>query len=487
MSLPDFTVSVQASPAYPVVTDLVDLPLPDHFPEPYCDPYPECHPDDAFSETSTPLPSSSSYNHVVHIETGDTTVYGGSSARQVLPPKSSGELQEVREGIRRITDKYAAPGALVRNSSAGFSPTADMPSHHAAPRPPAAATSMNSLHSTATDTSGMGLGARLTAGSVSAFSDVSSDLSSDASPVPPWTGSTSDTSGSTNGVGGVTLTRGGPGSSSRLVSVGGVSLASLGDGVTDQDVQQVEMFYRSHKSEVTVCRCLANLYFGTGVPRGSFVGGDGGTASAPSSGSDSWEFINTGIPLLVLDSGQHVRERRLSVVLAEKGTGFVLWKDVITHLTHYACPHANFHTLRVSADNNKLAGLSFDDSKAANDFAATIRQLTSDPDDDLLMLSKKGKKKKKKPQESKRHKYKPPKKTDISQPCCFQHVTKLERPQVDGGFVMPPPPNGFLQAAPTGSLSSLSDHFHDKVTLSLPRARSQSSELSEVSSATSEH
>jgi hypothetical protein len=51
-------------------------------------------------------------------------------------------------------------------------------------------------------------------------------------------------------------------------------------------------------------------------------------------------------------------------------------------------------------------------------------EYTSDPDDELLKLSK-GKKKKVK-QEKQKTKFKPPKKTEISQPCCFVHVTKLE-------------------------------------------------------------
>lgn len=252
-------------------------------------------------------------------------------------------------------------------------------------------------------------------------------------------------------------------------------MTSLAEGVTEQDVQQVEMFYKSHKSDVTVCHSLANLYFGSGAA--SAKNTSPALMSSPASGSETWEFVSTGIPVLVLDSGSHVRSRQLSIVLAEKGTGFPLWRDVVSHLTQYVCPHANFHTLRVSADSNKLAGLSFDDSKAAADFAATFKQLTSNPDDDLLMLSKKGKKKKKK-QESKKVKYKPPKKTDISQPCCFQHVTKLERPQIGGS--LPPPPNGF---PPSSSMSSLTDAMHDRLSLSASQPRrSQSSELCLASS-----
>merc|ERR1711860_250588 len=76
-----------------------------------------------------------------------------------------------------------------------------------------------------------------------------------------------------------------------------------------------------------------------------------------------------------------------------------------------------------STDHTRLAGLSFDDKKGAAEFVKKYLEYTSDPDDELLKLSK-GKKKKVKPEKAK--KFKPPKNTEISQPCCFVHVTKLE-------------------------------------------------------------
>lgn len=182
------------------------------------------------------------------------------------------------------------------------------------------------------------------------------------------------------------------------------------NGVTEHDVLQVEMFHRGHKTEVIVCKCLANLYYG---------------ASKPTTEVDQWKFISTGIPLLVLDTGEHHRRKRLRIILAEKGTGFVLWQDVIDMLTKYKAPHSNFHTLHMSTDHTKLAGFSFDETSAATQFYSSIINLTSNPDDDLLNI---GRSKKKKKDKVKPKKFKPPKKSDISQPCCFVHVTKLDAP-----------------------------------------------------------
>jgi len=186
--------------------------------------------------------------------------------------------------------------------------------------------------------------------------------------------------------------------------------ASFTDGITEQDLQQVDMFFRSHKTEVNVCRSLANLYFGKVM-----------------GGKDHWKFTMTGLPVLVLDTGDHHRKRRLQIILAEKGTGFVLWKNNIDHLTDYTAPHLNFHTLHLSTDHTQLAGLSFDDTAAASEFYNTLSNLISDPEDELLNLSKSKKKKKlKEKSEKKKQKFKAPRKTEISQPCCFLHVTKLE-------------------------------------------------------------
>ncbi|KAL8557858.1 hypothetical protein ACOMHN_067648 [Nucella lapillus] len=465
------------------------LPLPDHFPEPH-------GPDHSLPGLPPNMAQCVAVkNHGLH--------------------DNSRVPDDAKEGVRRITDKYAAPAMLHVNgsvcSSDAFSPSlspleswpaSTSPSTNQSASPTSLGSPvMNGRHGTDpnsdnTPRSSAGLqnstaarqngNNRLAPLSISAFSDASSDMS-DASPSPALTGSVR--SGSTSGGKGGMLGVGGGGGGGRYQSVSGISLStSLGEGVREEDVQQVEMFYRSHRSEVTVCRCLANLYFGsvTDTPTTSPPHNTNGRVSPAGDGGgggELWEFVTTGIPVLVLDSGDHLRSRQLSVVVAEKGTGFVLWKDVVSHLTTYSCLHANFHTLRISSDNHKLAGLSFDDSKAAAGFAAAMLKLTSDPDDELLMLSKKGKKKKKKKQEgSKKMKFKPPKKSDISQPCCFQHVTKLERPQMTG--LMPLPPNGFPPppgGGSGGSVSSLSDVFQDRLTVSSSRARSPCSELSDAS------
>ncbi|XP_074662355.1 uncharacterized protein LOC141914913 [Tubulanus polymorphus] len=209
--------------------------------------------------------------------------------------------------------------------------------------------------------------------------------------------------------------------------------------ITDGDIAQVEMFYRSHQSTVTVCQALTNLYFGQ--------------AKSDMSG-DNWELFRTGIPVVILDSGQGRRRRMLHIVLAEKGTGFTLWRDHIDHLSCYKMVQPNFHTVFMSNDHTRLAGLSFDDAVAANDFLNTIQTLTSDPSDEMLST---GRKKKEKPKKSK-GKFKAPKKTDISQPCCFVHVTKLENSENFGSVQAssrPRPPSVIQQLGSNNGVTAV--------------------------------
>lgn len=219
------------------------------------------------------------------------------------------------------------------------------------------------------------------------------------------------------------------------------------ESLTEDDIGQVESFFKSLKTEVFPCQGLANLYFGKKENQSQTV--------------DTWELIHSGIPLFIMDTGETHRQRKLYIVLAEKGTGFILWKDVINHLTNYKTPHPNFHTLYMSNDHTKIAGLSFDDPFAATDFRRILQELTSDPDDDILTLSYKKSKKRReleKKLRKQRKNYKAPKKTDISNPCCFEHVTKVEKTDRDRIYTLSslvPEKDDYSRRKSTGQCTAL--------------------------------
>ena len=153
---------------------------------------------------------------------------------------------------------------------------------------------------------------------------------------------------------------------------------------------------------------MANLYSETGT-------GDN---------EATWQLRFTGVPLLLLDLGEtKSREKRqLQLIIAEKGTGFALWRDVVDNLTAYKVQENHFHTLYLSSDHRQKLGLSFNDGKTAMEFHSILEKLISDPAN--ICLSGPGKKKEKNKEKS--PKYKAPRKTDISNPCNFNHVTTVD-------------------------------------------------------------
>ncbi|ESO12599.1 hypothetical protein HELRODRAFT_124357, partial [Helobdella robusta] len=181
--------------------------------------------------------------------------------------------------------------------------------------------------------------------------------------------------------------------------------------LTEHDLLQVETFYKGHKTEVYVSTCMAAVFLS-------------------SSGCNSnWTFHKEGIPVFVLDSGESRRQKRLHIVLAEKGTAFPMWRDVLTHLSQYRIgQEPNFHIMNSSKDHSKHVGIRFYDAMSANLFYSHYVRITNDGEDDVLDLSNSRKKMKSKT--GNRHSPKSAnklafKKSDISQPCCFTHITKI--------------------------------------------------------------
>ncbi|XP_054159339.1 uncharacterized protein LOC128957574 [Oppia nitens] len=194
--------------------------------------------------------------------------------------------------------------------------------------------------------------------------------------------------------------------------------------LSESESSQIENFFRAHKTHVYVGRCLVNLYF----TKTDLI--NGGRNSKPR--IHEWELSRTGVPVIIFDKGEtRARDKRqLQICLAEKGTGFVLWKDIIDNLSDYSAHHPCFHTLYLSCDHRRMAGLSFDSPYAANQFHEHIETLTADPLNIALTGPKKSGKKlnflKKSVSTSNSTIYKLPKKCDISSPCLFQHITNVE-------------------------------------------------------------
>jgi len=222
--------------------------------------------------------------------------------------------------------------------------------------------------------------------------------------------------------------------------------------VSAADLLQIELFYRSNKTEVISCTCAARLYFAS-VRRHSAILGIGAAATQSEvTTTDAVRWYPTtavGVPVIVLDcGGSRCRDRKLNLVLAEVGSGFALWRDAVDHLTCYRAISCDFHCLRFSHDHSRLAGLRFADSDAAETFRQQLETVTSGPAGTALLNLSADKRAAKLgdtdfrssyyavheststsdvKSETKAVKLRPKlKKCDISGPCCFEHITKFE-------------------------------------------------------------
>lgn len=139
-----------------------------------------------------------------------------------------------------------------------------------------------------------------------------------------------------------------------------------------------------------------------------------------------WQLKHTGIPVVLLDVGEarSRNKRKIQILLAERGTCFMLWRDTIDNLTDYKVAGKAFHTMFYSEDHTLQIGVSFDTVQAAQEMWAHVEGLVACPEN--ISLSAPGKKKKKKEKKVPKPLPLPPK-SHISQPCCFQHVTKVDR------------------------------------------------------------
>ncbi|XP_014672893.1 PREDICTED: uncharacterized protein LOC106813303 [Priapulus caudatus] len=178
----------------------------------------------------------------------------------------------------------------------------------------------------------------------------------------------------------------------------------------DDEMTQIELFYGSHKTDVFVCGCECLVY---ACPVTQPVASD----DAPP--------LHAAVPVLLLDTGGALcrQERRLFLVLAERGTGFMVWRDRIDNLSNYQPFGPDYHTMFFSTDHKKLVGLRFSDADVADAFHAAVRRRTGDVSDPALSVN--GCTRRKQP--ARRRKSAPlPTKADISQPIGFQHLTSLD-------------------------------------------------------------
>ncbi|XP_073826624.1 uncharacterized protein [Musca autumnalis] len=178
--------------------------------------------------------------------------------------------------------------------------------------------------------------------------------------------------------------------------------------LSDYEIEQVECFFAGLGTEIFVASALANLYEGRGQ-------------------DNDWQLKFTGIPVILYDKGSaRTRKiKRITLVLAERGSCFALWSDRISNLSNYQVAGPSFHTMNLSSNREQMIGFSYDTTTAAREIWLHLEPLLSDPENNMLTLPREKDK-------SKRMRHVPlPPKAQISQPCQFHHVTSVTKDDGD--------------------------------------------------------
>ena len=182
------------------------------------------------------------------------------------------------------------------------------------------------------------------------------------------------------------------------------------------DILKVESSYRSIGTQVFACRCLCDLYITT-IERLSKL--------------EDWIPFHQGLPVWLLNSGTNEkRQTRLSLILAEHGSGFPIWQDTINGLSNVKQTRPQHMTFTLS-DQVTLAVLRFRDLSASKEFYSIYKSISNDKRYEYLFskhsLTKSHRSSSCGSLLKKRRKIqKHISKSSISNPCQFQHITSVQ-------------------------------------------------------------
>jgi hypothetical protein len=178
------------------------------------------------------------------------------------------------------------------------------------------------------------------------------------------------------------------------------------------DILKVESSYRSIGTQVFACHCLCDLYI---------------TTAERLSKLEDWLLFQHGLPVWLLNSGTDPkRQSRLSLIIAEYGSGFPIWQDTINGFSDVKQARAQHLTFRLS-DQTTLAVLRFNDLSASKEFYSFYKSIRNDHRYEHLFStihqrsSSCGTTLKKRRKNNKNIS-----KSSISNPCQFQHITSLQ-------------------------------------------------------------
>jgi hypothetical protein len=184
--------------------------------------------------------------------------------------------------------------------------------------------------------------------------------------------------------------------------------------ISSNDILKVESSYRSIGTQVYASRCLCDLYITTAERLAKL---------------EDWILFQHGLPVWLLNSGTNPkRQTRLSLVIAEYGSGFPIWQDNINGSSDIKQARQQHITFRLS-DQVTLAVLRFNDLKASKEFFSHYISIRNDQRYKQIFTNGHSRSSScgsilnnKKKSQIQRH----VNKSSISNPCQFQHITRLQ-------------------------------------------------------------
>ena len=190
-----------------------------------------------------------------------------------------------------------------------------------------------------------------------------------------------------------------------------VSDEALSEKLSEKDIFKIKLSLSCLSNRVVVSDTTAVLYFWQ--------------PPSPESPSNQWTYSRSGVPVLVISSGDSGdrNPRGVYVGLVERESGFATWKEIITANSNYREQQKNFHTLALSTGDGTMAGIRFNCEDSANTFLKSVidaveENSTAASAPELNKLSTHTSKERLK-------KFRKLKKVEISTPCLFSHVTSI--------------------------------------------------------------
>lgn len=181
--------------------------------------------------------------------------------------------------------------------------------------------------------------------------------------------------------------------------------------LTSQELFKVKLSLSCLSNRVTVCPVQAKLYLLK---------------------EDTWKHHKTGVAAVIFNTGESGERnpKGVKLCLVELESGFASWKEDLSDNSQYKEQDNKFHTLVLNNNNGAgMAGLQFEDEGAASLFLKeivdSIEELKSSNNTtevSKLELSSRREKAKK---------FRKLKKSEISTPCLFTHVTNISSTQAD--------------------------------------------------------